>query len=112
MLPVRQEHAQVGAWLATNTPPHATVAAAEIGRIGSFSDRTMVDYLGLLDSAAVPHLKQADWSWWIEDIRPDYWVADGNPEFTPDDQVRNNPALGVGYVEVMATDHLIVYQRR
>jgi hypothetical protein len=88
------------------------VAAAEIGRIGSFSDRTMVDYLGLLDRRAVPHVAQADWDWWVQELRPDYWVADGNAEFTPDAAVKSNPAFNAAYLPVMATEHLTVYQRR
>ena len=112
MLPIRQEHVAVSEWLATNTAADATVAAAEIGRIGSFSDRTMVDYLGLLDRRAVPHVAQADWDWWVQELRPDYWVADGNAEFTPDAAVKSNPAFNAAYLPVMATEHLTVYQRR
>jgi hypothetical protein len=112
MLPVRREHVAVSEWLATNTAADATVAAAEIGRIGSFSDRTMVDYLGLLDRRSVPHVAQADWTWWVQELRPDYWVADRNIQFTPDAAVQGDPAFNAAYAPVMATEHLMVYRRR
>jgi hypothetical protein len=77
-----------------------------------YSGRTMVDYLGLLDSTAVPHLEHSDWGWWVNTLHPDYWVAHRSPKFTPDEQVRNTPALTAAYVQVMTTEHLAVYQRR
>ena len=112
MRPVRHEQAEVGAWLAANTPANATVAAAELGRIGVYSDRTMVDYLGLLDATALPYLKQSDWTWWVDELRPDYWVADRSPGFTPDERVLNSPVLDPAYVQVWETDHLLVFERR
>ena len=112
MLPVRRQQVEVGRWLSANTPASATVASAELGRIGAISERTMVDYLGLLDAAAVPHLERADWTWWVDELRPDYWVADRNPDFTPDAQVRTSAALERAYVPVMTTEHVVVYQRR
>lgn len=49
---------EVGLWLRTHTEPGARVAADEIGAIGYFSDRYVVDLVGLVTPGIVP-LKRA-----------------------------------------------------
>lgn len=39
---------QAGIWLAENTPQHATVATLEVGIIGYYAQRYMIDFAGLL----------------------------------------------------------------
>lgn len=42
-------NAEVGRWLAANTPRDSVVAADQIGLVGFYSDRTIIDLLGLCD---------------------------------------------------------------
>ena len=42
----------VGDWLQDHTPPHATVGTLEVGIIGYYSQRSMVDFAGLITNGA------------------------------------------------------------
>jgi hypothetical protein len=63
------------AWLRPRTPVDATVAASEIGVLGWYGDRTIVDHLGLLDDRSAEEFARRDVvSWFLRD-RPEYYVA-------------------------------------
>jgi hypothetical protein len=47
-----------GRWLERNTPPDAVVATPDIGAIGYYSRRRVVDLAGLITPAMVPHLER------------------------------------------------------
>ncbi len=66
---------EAGDWLRNNSEVGSTVAAAEIGVLSWSSRREMVDFLGLLDDAAVQDLKNKDLTSWIYRREPDYFVA-------------------------------------
>jgi hypothetical protein len=74
-LPFRNEWQPAGEWLAANTPSGARVAAHEVGMLGWYSGRPMVDYLGLFDRAAGSHVGKRDMRWWLGHYKPDYWVT-------------------------------------
>jgi len=76
--PTRTDYEYVGNWLRHHTAPDATVAATEVGKLGWFSERDMVDYLGLLDHRAIDHVRNDDYLWWAAHYQPDYWVTDGH----------------------------------
>ena len=68
---------QVARWLRTHTPPDSSVALLEIGIIGFYSDRTVVDTMGLVSPEMVGHLGS-----WLQTLQfavnyywPDYVVA-------------------------------------
>ena len=69
----------VGKWLADNTPPDSSVGALEIGIIGYYADRSVVDFAGLVQPDVAPQLQgsnsyegAADWA--IQHYRPNYLV--------------------------------------
>lgn len=47
-----QRYADLGRWLAANTPADASVAISDIGAAGYYSDRRIIDMFGLVD----PHI--------------------------------------------------------
>lgn len=68
---------EVARWLQTHTPPDSSVALLEIGIIGFYSDRTVVDTMGLVSPEMVGHLEN-----WLQTLQfavnhywPDYVVA-------------------------------------
>lgn len=68
---------ETGHWLRTHTPPESSVALLEIGIIGFYSDRTIVDTMGLVSPEMVGHLGS-----WLQTLQfavnyywPDYVVA-------------------------------------
>jgi hypothetical protein len=69
------EYRDEAAWINANTPPSASVAAAEIGYLGHLTDRPIVDYLGLLDTTAASEVGRGDLRSWIYRTQPDVVVT-------------------------------------
>ena len=70
-------YVEVGNWLHANTPPESSVALLEIGIVGFYSDRTVVDTMGLVRPDMLGHLDT-----WLQTLQfavnhywPDYVVA-------------------------------------
>lgn len=53
-----------GAWIAAHTPPRAVVAATEIGYLGHYSERPILDLHGLIHPEAARALRAEDATWW------------------------------------------------
>lgn len=69
----------VGEWLAANTPADASVGTLEVGIIGYYAQRPMIDFAGLLQPDLVqvfrPDATYDDTALWaIDHHRPDYLV--------------------------------------
>jgi len=69
-----------GEWLRMNTPINATIGTLEVGIIGYFSNRSMIDFAGLIQSDIAANLTQttnfseaAEWA--VEHYQPDYLVV-------------------------------------
>lgn len=69
-----ETYQQVGLWIRANTPNDATVAVMEVGIIGYYAERRMVDFLGLLRPEVARALGRRDIFWSISHYRPDYLV--------------------------------------
>ena len=63
-----------GEWLAENTPANATVGMVEIGIVGFYCDRYIVDVCGLITPTVGPHMATGDVSWPIRTYRPDFML--------------------------------------
>ena len=59
-------------WLATRTPPRSRVGYYEIGYIGFYGRRPMVDALGLIDPSIAPAVRVHDFARAFRVSRPDY----------------------------------------
>ncbi len=68
---------QAGQWLAANTPPQATVGVADVGLIGYYSQRPMIDFWGLLDRNVADALARRDVVWALVANQPDYLALYG-----------------------------------
>jgi hypothetical protein len=55
---LESQHMVVARWLRTNTPPDAAIATQDIGVLGYFADRRLIDMAGLTDPAVVPIMHQ------------------------------------------------------
>lgn len=69
-----------GLWLAENTPPAATVAALEVGAIGYYGRRPMIDFAGLIQPAVAEQITaQSTYedtaAWALESYRPDFVIV-------------------------------------
>lgn len=76
MLPIVdwQAYREAGEWLAAHTPEDALIGVAEVGQLGFYAQRTMTDYLGLLQPAVADLLRRDDLYSWLVGYQPDYLV--------------------------------------
>ena len=63
---------QAGQWLAGHTPAAADVGMTEIGVMGYYSRRPIVDFLGLLQPDAAEAISRGDPLWTLYAYQPDY----------------------------------------
>jgi hypothetical protein len=67
---------EIGLWLARNTPTWATVCTEPIGYIGYYSERRILDEVGLVSPQLIPLIRAGD-GWFgriLQTYRPDYVV--------------------------------------
>lgn len=65
-------YAKIGEWLQRNTPKGASVALVEIGTVGWYSDRHIIDILGLTNKYNAEYISNSDVSSWLTRYSPDY----------------------------------------
>jgi hypothetical protein len=76
---------RVGEWLAVNTPADADVGVTEVGVMGYYSRRRMVDFLGLLRPDVAEALRRGDVAWALFHYQPDYLaLTEVNPLYSYD----------------------------
>jgi hypothetical protein len=69
----------IGTWLGAHTPADAVIGTLEVGIIGYYAERPMVDFAGLIQPEVAKHLTQSTTYedaalWAIERYQPDYVV--------------------------------------
>lgn len=62
----------IGIWLKENTTADSQVAAAEIGHIGWYSERYIIDIGGLVNDYNAELFAEGDYYSWLEHYDPDY----------------------------------------
>lgn len=86
------DYVNMAEWIDAHTPPNATVEAAEIGTIGWYTHRRVIDILGLTEPKNADHVAHHDLKSWLAEDQPDYIVvhrpmwfweeaAKGSPEY-------------------------------
>jgi arabinofuranosyltransferase len=61
-----------GKWISQNTPPNARIEAAEIGLLGWYSNRYILDVIGLATPKNAMHIAHHDAASWLAEDLPDY----------------------------------------
>ena len=73
---IRGEMVKVALWLRANTPPGALVAAHDIGALGYFAPRQLVDLAGLVSPDVIPFMRDAEQlSLYILEQEADYLIV-------------------------------------
>ncbi|HVN53367.1 MAG TPA: hypothetical protein VMT46_03475 [Anaerolineaceae bacterium] len=72
-------YAKTGIWLNENTPPGAKIGALEVGIIGYYAQRTMIDFAGLIQPEIAAQFKEKTtyedaMLWAVQHYNPDYLV--------------------------------------
>jgi hypothetical protein len=57
---IHSELGTIGRWLRDNTPPQALIGAHDIGAIGYFSERSLVDIAGLVNPEVIPFIRDEE----------------------------------------------------
>lgn len=63
---------RAGQWLHEHTPTNALVGVTEVGIMGYYAERTMVDFLGILEPEVAEALARGDLYWALLRYQPDY----------------------------------------
>ena len=79
--PANRLYAAAGAWFKENTPEDSTIAYLEIGAIGFYSDRHIIDTLSLVTPVLGDRVAAMEWLWAFEHFKPDYIIF--NELFNP-----------------------------
>jgi hypothetical protein len=79
-----QVYRQVGYWLDENTPSDATVLLVEVGTIGYFGERRIIDLAGLVTYELRNLSKQRTYREAVDVLRPDYVIASRGVPPDPD----------------------------
>jgi hypothetical protein len=124
-----QNYEELGVWFRDHTSPDATIAISDVGAVGYFSERRILDMFGLIDPH-IAHLRgrmhyKADPRYVLQ-RRPDYVVLvslndDGDGysfQRIPDYAIDRQPEFHAGY-ELMRTvpqywqnEFVLVYRRK
>ncbi len=64
----------IGEWFRNNTPPDTKIAAVEIGHIGWYSKRYIIDILGLTNPFNADFIGTREFDKWFEHYKPDYII--------------------------------------
>jgi hypothetical protein len=79
-----ESYASIGEWLKGNTNLESSVAAVEIGTIGWYAERNIIDILGLTNKYNADYIAKSDVFSWLTKYQPDYilrheprWVHEG-----------------------------------
>jgi hypothetical protein len=64
----------VGTWVAENTPPASVLAVKDVGYIGYYSGRTILDLGGLVSPQCIPFRAKGDFLGAIRRFRPQYFA--------------------------------------
>ncbi|MCA8141194.1 hypothetical protein FOC27_07245 [Burkholderia multivorans] len=67
-----ESYKNIGIWLSQNTAPGAAVAAVEIGTVGWYSHRYIIDILGLTNPYNADYIAKGDVYAWLGKYSPDY----------------------------------------
>jgi hypothetical protein len=109
---------QAGDWLRDHTAAGALVGVTEVGVLGYYAERPMVDFLGLLEVDVAQALARGDLYWALVSYQPDYLALTAiSPLYAYD--LRADPWFQAAYVPVQTFEDarfwgspLTVYRRQ
>jgi arabinofuranosyltransferase len=74
-----QSYVAAGTWIRHHTPQGSSVAMVEIGTVGWYSERPVVDLLGLVSPYNAGHLARREFNAWLSHDQPDYMLRHEPP---------------------------------
>ncbi|MBE0685723.1 MAG: hypothetical protein IH585_06955 [Anaerolineaceae bacterium] len=72
---IQSEMVETAMWINANLPPDAVIAAHDIGALGFFADRQIIDLAGLISPEVIPFIRDEDLlSRYLDEKNADYLV--------------------------------------
>lgn len=68
------DYAILGQFIEAQTPPNSTIGAFEVGMLGWYSKRPIIDGLGLDNPELAQRLTTREWGYWVRHEQPDYFI--------------------------------------
>lgn len=115
---IEGEMVTVAHWLEDNTPPNALVAAHDIGAIGYFAQRPLLDMAGLISPEVVPFIRDEEALLaWLEEEEADYlvtfpsWypVLTGHPDGAPHPSLQTVFITQAEVTREQGQDNMVIY---
>ena len=66
---------EAGTWMNSHLPADAKVATSEIGTVGFYSQRYIIDILGLVNPNNARYIGERRFEAWLNDYHPDYFLV-------------------------------------
>jgi hypothetical protein len=89
--PLRAGYIPAAVWVRDHSAPDQTVASSEIGLIGWYSERPMIDYLGLYTPLLATQFLDRHWLYWVRHYQPDFYLVPRYGGWPWDWEVRDQP---------------------
>lgn len=102
-----------GQWIRDNTPRNALIGAHDIGAIGYFSERVLVDTAGLISPEVIPFIRDdAEVLAFLERKRVDYVVIFPSwyPQIAPSSKLRPVYRSAAPWIVEAGGDNIVVYE--
>lgn len=111
----QQLYINAGRWLQQHTPAEASVGYFEIGYVGYYAQRRMIDPVGLVNPGVAPHVATCDLTWAYRSYQPDYIVHNPLIFQAYIGKMLDEPWFREQYHQVATVDYLgavlTIYQR-
>jgi hypothetical protein len=102
-------------WLNVNATPGSSVGAGDIGVLRFYYEKgPVIDAAGLVNPEVIEHLRNKEYSWFIQHYQPDYLMLKHPPRRYIDDIVSAEWFRREYYVEeiiITPADRVAIYQR-
>ena len=112
---IESEMVEVAKWLRDNTPPGSLVAAHDIGAIGYWAQRPLVDLAGLVTPEVIPFIRDEESLLaYLEARRPDYLVTFPSwyPHLTSDPRLQLLYTTSSPWTRAAGGENMAVYRCR
>lgn len=100
---------ETASWIRDNTSDDATVALTEIGIVGWYGKRDMIDFLGLLSKDSVHEIAAHDSVSWLSREEPDYWVLH-QPQWPGMEAAASEPWFSLAYRPVWSNGIVVAWK--
>jgi hypothetical protein len=110
---IESEMVAAATWIRENTPVDAVVAAHDIGALGYFGERQLVDLAGLISPEVIPFIRDEEQlARFLDESQADYLVA--FPGWYPLLTARGSPVFSTGapFAPELGGENMVVYRWR